>query len=127
MSSDHAPEPKNFAPKEPVNLDPPKDDPITVDELAKCDGTSSSHPTYVAIKSRIYDVTGNKMYAPGGAYHSKDASRALAKSSLLPEDVRAEWEDLEEKEKGVLGDWETFFGKRYNIVGRVVGGERGKM
>lgn len=27
-----------FAPKEPVELDPPKDDPITKEELAKCDG-----------------------------------------------------------------------------------------
>jgi len=27
-----------FNPKVPVQLDPPKDDPITVEELAKCDG-----------------------------------------------------------------------------------------
>jgi hypothetical protein len=35
----HVEEPKNFAPKTPVNLDPPKDDPITYEELSKCDGT----------------------------------------------------------------------------------------
>ncbi len=34
----HVEEPKNFAPKAPVQLDPPKDDPITVEELAKCNG-----------------------------------------------------------------------------------------
>ena len=34
----HVPEPKNFEPKEPVQLNPPKDDPITVAELAKCNG-----------------------------------------------------------------------------------------
>lgn len=28
-----------FAPKVPVQLDPPKDDLITTEELAKCDGT----------------------------------------------------------------------------------------
>lgn len=27
-----------FAPKEPVQLNPPKDDPISPEELAKCDG-----------------------------------------------------------------------------------------
>lgn len=29
-----------FEPKTPVNLDPPKDDPITLEELAKADGMS---------------------------------------------------------------------------------------
>lgn len=29
-----------FEPKEPVQLDPPKDDPITLEELAKCNGKS---------------------------------------------------------------------------------------
>lgn len=29
---------ERFAPKNPVQLNPPKDDPITVEELAKCDG-----------------------------------------------------------------------------------------
>lgn len=32
-------ESKRFAPKVAVQLDPPKDDPISVEELAKCDGT----------------------------------------------------------------------------------------
>lgn len=32
-----------------------------------------------------------------------------------------EWADLDDKEKGVLADWETFFSKRYNIVGVVEG------
>jgi hypothetical protein len=29
---------KRVEPKVPVQLDPPKDDPISVEELAKCDG-----------------------------------------------------------------------------------------
>lgn len=29
---------KRFEPKVPVQLDPPKDDPISVEELSKCDG-----------------------------------------------------------------------------------------
>lgn len=53
-------------------------------------------------------------------FAGKDASRALAQSSLKPEDCSPEWEDLPDKEKGVLKDWYTFFSKRYNIVGKVV-------
>jgi len=37
------------------------------------------------------------------------------------EDARPEWQDLEDKEKGVLNDWVTFFSKRYNVVGVVQG------
>lgn len=41
-----------FAPKTEVKLDPPKDDPISVEELAKCDGKTEGKPIYVAIKGR---------------------------------------------------------------------------
>lgn len=40
--SGHAPEPKNFAPKHPVNLDPPKDDPISIAELSAANGTPAT-------------------------------------------------------------------------------------
>ncbi|KAI9862486.1 MAG: hypothetical protein M1813_004337 [Trichoglossum hirsutum] len=115
---------KSFEPKQPVQLAPPKSDPIEKDYLNKCNGTNTGYPTYVAIKGTVFDVTGNAAYADGGQYHvfaGKDASRALAKSSLNPEDARSEWSDLTDKEKGVLNDWFTFFSKRYNIVGQVAG------
>jgi hypothetical protein len=54
-------------------------------------------------------------------FAGKDASRALAKSSKEPEDVKSEWQDLDDSKKGVLDDWITFFSKRYNIVGVVKG------
>ncbi|PQE33034.1 Cytochrome b5 protein [Rutstroemia sp. NJR-2017a WRK4] len=114
-----------FEPKTPVNLDPPKDDPITVEELAKCNGVDSDK-CYVAIKGKVYDVTGNKAYLPGGSYHifaGHDASRALAKTSTSADDVSPDWYDLPEKEKGVLNDWNTFFSKRYNVVGVVQGAQ----
>lgn len=57
-----------FEPKNPVNINPPKDDPITVSQLLKCNGVDSEK-TYVAIKGKVYDVTGNKMYAPESTYH----------------------------------------------------------
>ncbi|KAA8916621.1 hypothetical protein TRICI_001247 [Trichomonascus ciferrii] len=84
-----------FAPKEPVELDPPKDDPITKEELAKCD--EGGYRVFVA----------------------KDASRALAKSSLKPEDAVPEYEDLEAKDRKVLEDWYSYFSQRYNIVGKL--------
>ncbi|OJJ44804.1 hypothetical protein ASPZODRAFT_18368 [Penicilliopsis zonata CBS 506.65] len=117
-------EPKSFAPKVPVQLNPPKDDPITVEELSKCDGTDPSRPTLVAIKGIVFDVSKNPAYGPSGQYHvfaGKDPSRALASSSLKAEDCRSDWYDLEEKEKTVLSEWYTFFSKRYNIVGKVQG------
>jgi len=122
--SEREPEPKNFAPKVPVKLDPPKDDPITYEELAKCDGNDSSKPTLVAIKGTVFDVTRNEAYAPKGTYHvfaGKDPSRALATSSLKPEDCVPEWHDLKDENKTVLSEWFTFFSKRYNIVGKVQG------
>jgi hypothetical protein len=54
-------------------------------------------------------------------FAGKDASRALAQSSLKPEDCRPDYEDLGEKEKKVLDEWMVFFSKRYNVVGKVVG------
>lgn len=54
-------------------------------------------------------------------FAGKDASRALALSSLKAEDVRPDWSDLGDKERGVLEEWFAFFSKRYNIVGRVAG------
>lgn len=54
-------------------------------------------------------------------FAGKDASRALAKSSLKPEDCVPEWSDLPESEKKTLDDWFTFFSKRYNIVGIIEG------
>ena len=96
-------------------------------------GKNAGYPTLVAIKGIVYDVTGNSAYSPpktsthkGGAYHvfaGKDASRALATTSVKPEDVRPEWADLSDKEKQVLQDWVTFFSKRYAVVGKVVGGK----
>ncbi len=50
-------------------------------------------------------------------FAGKDASRALATTSVKAEDCRPEWQDLGDKEKTVLEEWFTFFSKRYNIVG----------
>lgn len=54
-------------------------------------------------------------------FAGKDASRALAKTSKELDDVKPEWQDLDDKEKSTLNDWITFFSKRYNVVGVVEG------
>jgi len=112
-----------FEPKTPVHLDPPKSEPISLETLSKCNGIDSEK-CYVAIKGKVFDVTGNKAYLPGGSYHifaGHDASRALARTSTKADDVKPEWSDLPEKEQNTLNDWLVFFSKRYNIVGLVDG------
>jgi hypothetical protein len=45
---------------EPSGLDthsPPKDDPISVEDLKQYDGTDESKPVYVAVKGTVFDVS----------------------------------------------------------------------
>ncbi|KAI9283930.1 cytochrome b5-like heme/steroid binding domain-containing protein [Umbelopsis sp. AD052] len=104
--------------------EPPKDTPFKPSELAAFDGTDSSKPIYVAIKGNVYDVTKKpEMYGAGSGYNcfaGKDASKALGKSSLKPEDCVADYSSLDEKEMETLDGWVNFFQQRYNIVGKVV-------
>lgn len=51
-------EKKRFEPKQPVQLDPPKDDPITMEELSKCDGMDLS------LYSRVDIVLSTKIAVP---------------------------------------------------------------
>ena len=60
-------------------------------------------------------------YPAHTAFAAHDASRALALTSVKPDDVRPEWSDLPAEKIAVLDDWVTFFGKRYNVVGVVQG------
>ncbi|OMP84484.1 putative steroid-binding protein 3 [Diplodia seriata] len=122
--ANHVEEPKRFEPRNPVQLDPPKDDPIALDHLAKCDGAIhlALFPWPACADGSVFDVSKNEAYGPKGQYKvfaGKEPNRALAQSSLKPEDCRPEWEDLSDKEKTVLDEWYTFFSKRYNIVGKV--------
>lgn len=113
-----------FAPKEPVELAPPRDDLVSVEYLSKCTGKNEGYPTLVAILGKIYDVTKNDVYAPGKGYNvftGRDASRALAKSSLEESDCVDDIEGLTDEELTTLKDWNTFFSYRYNVVGRVEG------
>ncbi|KAG0313704.1 hypothetical protein BGZ99_008645 [Dissophora globulifera] len=96
---------------------------FTPEQLADYDGTKPEKGIYVAIKGTIFDVSAKgAMYGPGGGYHcfaGKDASKALGKSSLKPEDCIADFSELDEKEMKTLDDWVVFFKARYDIVGTV--------
>ncbi|KAK5741303.1 hypothetical protein LTR17_004009 [Elasticomyces elasticus] len=100
----------------------------------------SIRQAYFDHQGTVFDVSGNKAYGPEGSYKGKsrgrshvpqadartvfagkDASRALAQSSLKEEECRPDWEDLSDDHKKVLNDWYTFFSKRYNIKGKVEG------
>lgn len=67
----HVEEPKQFAPRVPVQLNEPKNDPITYEELAQCNGKNADKPIYVAIKGTVFDVSHNKAYQEGGTYQSE--------------------------------------------------------
>lgn len=123
-----------FDPKEPIELAPPRTEQFTIESLFQCQGQESApkNPSglpcmYIGIKSTVFDVSHNtKAYGEGKGYHvfvGRDASRALGKSSLQPEDtdINVSWDysTLNEKELKVLDDWYTFFSKRYNVMGKV--------
>ena len=103
----------SFEPKTKVELDPPKDDVISLDYLSKCDGklhlariaqrphilmspttgTNPDYPTYVAIKGTVFDVSGNKAYGPEGSYkgmfkHDVPHPSRSCRLTLLPRSLR---------------------------------------
>lgn len=105
-----------------MKLDPPKDDPISLEELQAYNGQDADKPIYVAIKGprhrpslrmslltpdtfhegTVFDVSSKRdMYGLGASYNifaGKDGSRGLGKSSLKPEDAVADYSVLDDKE-----------------------------
>ncbi|KAI3636361.1 hypothetical protein MIR68_005713 [Amoeboaphelidium protococcarum] len=113
-----------FQVPDPTSIPPPQyDNQISVDELAKYDGIQDTGKIYVAIKGIVFDVSSKReMYGKGRGYNvfaGKDASCALGKSSLKPEDVKADYSELTVDQLKVLDDWMEYFKKRYPIVGTV--------
>ncbi|KAJ9082913.1 hypothetical protein DSO57_1000215 [Entomophthora muscae] len=102
-------------------LPPPRYDKFTREELAMHDGTNERRGILVAVKGDIFDVSDNRStYGPGGGYHmfaGKDASRALAISSLKIADCVEDLSGLTEQQLRVLDDWYKFFQDRYAIIG----------
>lgn len=96
---------------------------FTPAELAQYNGTNPSLPVYLAVKGTVFDVTANRaMYEPGQGYSvfaGKDASRALGKSSLKPEDCIPDTTGMDAEELETLDKWEAHYRKKYPVVGTV--------
>ncbi|KAJ1510708.1 hypothetical protein HMI56_006209 [Coelomomyces lativittatus] len=104
-------------------MEPEVEEYLSLEELSKYDNSNTNLPVYLAIKGTIFDVTSNREAYPYnsgyGIFAGKDASRALAKSSLKEEDCVPEWTDLTPEQIKVLDDWHNFYKKKYPIVGQV--------
>ncbi|KAJ3369348.1 hypothetical protein HDU91_007316 [Kappamyces sp. JEL0680] len=62
------------------------------------------------------------MYTPPKGYSvfaGKDASKALGKSSLKPEECVADYSDLNAEEMQTLNKWVDFFAKKYPVAGKM--------
>jgi len=89
---DHHSGPRDSRPKVPVQLDQPKEAPMTYEELSEYNGmifgysplkvpvksqfltqyamgTDTTKPILVAVKGAVFDVTRNSAYEPGWPYH----------------------------------------------------------
>ncbi|KAI8912842.1 cytochrome b5-like heme/steroid binding domain-containing protein [Gorgonomyces haynaldii] len=96
---------------------------FTPEELSKYNGTNPELPVYLAVKGTIFDVSSaREMYQPGKGYSvfaGKDASRALGKSSLKPEDCVPDTTGMTQEELQTLDKWYAHYEKKYPIVGRL--------
>ena len=133
-------------PKEPGWPPPKPEKPLrlTAAQLLRYDGkhrdaaTGHRLPIYIAIRESVYDVSGrgDEFYgrdAPYELFAGRDATRAMAKQSLEPEDVDAELasskglpppHDFETGlgwfERDQLEGWEQTFHWKYEVVGKLI-------
>ena len=88
-------------------------------------------PVYLAVQSRVYDVTpGRQFYGPSGPYANfagRDASRGLACGSfdedMLTENLHGPLDDLKDlgdEEMEALRGWDEMFRGKYIEVGKLV-------
>lgn len=101
---------------------PPRD--FTRAELDPFDGTNGK-PIYLGCKDKVFDMSSKpSFYGPGGAYSAfagRDASRALAKQSVDPNEANnPSLDGLTDSELSQLEEWYQFFCTRYPVVGYIV-------
>jgi membrane-associated progesterone receptor component len=76
---------------------------------------------YIALLGKVYDMTSAPgFYGPGASYGlfaGTDATRGLAKSSLLPTDVNGAIDDLTPAELMQAGEWQDKYNSKYPVVG----------
>ena len=87
---------------------------FTIEELSRYDGRDGK--VYVAVNGMVFDVSKCESYLPGGnycAFGGKDATVALAKMSVKPEDMNIKVK-LNAQEKKTLQEWITFYRDQKN-------------
>ncbi|PAV89286.1 hypothetical protein WR25_23022 [Diploscapter pachys] len=101
----------------------PKTD-FTMEELKEYDGVKSPN-IFIAVNKTIFDVTPSRdFYGPGTAYGcmaGRDGTRVL--SMMDKSQVKDEWDeysDFTDKHRESLASWETFFHKKYRVIGKLV-------
>ena len=101
------------------NFLPKKD--FTPEELAKYDGTDPELPIAICCGGRVFNVSsGRRIYGIGGNYHAlagRDASRMLARGTLVPEEASDKLKPLTHAERLTLRDWREHFAMRYETLG----------
>ena len=100
---------------------------FTIKQLSQYDGTDTTLPILLAARGYVYDVSSSpQFYGRGGGYHlfaGRDASRALALSSLDSSLIPSEFDDLEdlsEESIETLKNWVNKFDTKYKCVGRLI-------
>jgi membrane-associated progesterone receptor component len=102
---------------------PPRE--FTRQTLAPFNGAASpQNPDariYIALLGKVYDMSSAPgFYGPGASYGlfaGADATRGLAKSSLLPKDVNGPVDDLTPAELIQAGEWQEKYNSKYPVVG----------
>lgn len=91
---------------------------LTLEELAKYDGSSPNLPIYVAINGLVYDVSSSRnIYGPKGAYHKlsgKDAARVLVTGCLMiPEQYTYDLRGLDPiKAEKDIKSWQNYYANK---------------
>ncbi|XP_055983423.1 neuferricin [Sorex fumeus] len=94
-------------------------------ELARYRGGPKDPGLYLAVLGRVYDVSsGRRNYEPGAHYSGfagRDASRAFVTGDYSETGLVDDVSDLSLSEMLTLQNWLSFYEKKYEFVGRVIG------
>ncbi|KAI0222618.1 Neudesin [Lamellibrachia satsuma] len=95
---------------------------FTDQEIANYNGLQEDKPIYMAVKGVVFDVTEGKSFygknSPYNALAGKDATFAVAKMSLQPEDLKSDISSLSDEDlKELDSTYEQVYKAKYPVVG----------
>ena len=104
---------------------PKKEVLLTVEELAKHDGSDPNIPVYLAILGRIYDVDkGRRHYEVGSGYNvfaGRDSTPSFVTGKFAREDATDDVKGLSPEDMMGVKGWLDFYRKDYTYVGKLIG------